>query len=71
MLLEERTRTQNIGKKSGTLQGKSYFSEVENKNFCNLIDFIKDKENTRMPCQCYFNVKEHLFILRFHQHTGF
>ena len=45
VLLEERTHTEDTGK------NHKYFREnqVENKKFCNLIDFIKDKENTRMP----------------------
>lgn len=45
MLLEERTHSEILEKN----HKHSKENQVENKKFCNLIDFIKDKENTAMP----------------------
>lgn len=52
ILLRERIHIQNTIKIINA-SGKLYFSKLENKKFCHLADFLKDKGNTGMPHQCY------------------
>lgn len=51
MLLRETIHIQTTVKSNKHLR-KLYLSKLENKKFCNLTDFNKDKGNTGMPHQC-------------------
>lgn len=52
MLLRETIHIQSTVKSNKHLR-KLYLSKLENKKFCNLTDFNKEKGNTGMPHQCY------------------